>query len=426
MTGEEKIWIRVDGKPVEDHALDADTFSKIVKNFQGLIYELKERYDSLRDYKLYISDIKPGSSVIGLSNPMGNIHKAYGIVNSVALGINNANSCEDIDTQINKMNKTNKASKILKHIDKFWPKKDIWMGITMGEEPPKDKNKYIYFNPSKRKFIEELIKKYHEPINSYEHGILIALDSDLKRFGLKTLHSKIKGKYDSLPTNLKDNIANYFDKPVKIYGEYDIIKKEFIKINSISMSDQVQMKIFGSSKPNKRLKDAIDEVLSLLDSLINSKYTLDDHIGISKIDALKKALDKLEDRVEFKHFSETREDMLWDYTDVLRLFSMKYNKYKTLDALIEMKELFNDFIYGILLPIPDKIEKNQCEGCNLNTYESLLLTYKTKLNSRLTEIESKYDDILPTYEELKENVEKIKLDDDLKVELGKIVRGERQ
>ena len=41
MTGEEKIWIRVDGKPVEDHALDADTFSKIVKNFQNLVYELK-------------------------------------------------------------------------------------------------------------------------------------------------------------------------------------------------------------------------------------------------------------------------------------------------------------------------------------------------------------------------------------------------
>ena len=426
MTGEEKIWIRVDGKPVEDHALDADTFSKIVKNFQNLVYELKEKYSSRRDYKLYVSDFKPGSSVVGLYNPLGSIHKTYGIMNDLAIGINNANSCDDINAQISKMDKTNKAPRILGYLNKIWSEKDIWIGIAVGEEPPKDKNKYIYFNPSKRKFIEELIRQYHEPIRLYKHGILYSIDSDLKKIGLKTLHGKISGIYDSLPTHLKNNIANYFDKPVKIYGEYDEINKKFIKIDSITMSDQVQMNIFGLSRPDKRLKGAIDEVLSLLDSLINSKYTLDNHIGISKIDALKKALDNLEDRVEFKHFSETREDMLWDYTDTLRLFLMKYDRVKSPNALSEMKEVFNELIYDILLPIPDQIEKNQNENYNLNTYKEILLKYETKLNSRLTEIESKYKDILPTYEELKEKVEKIKLDEDLKVELGKIIRGEGQ
>jgi hypothetical protein len=426
MAGEEKIWIRVDGKHVKNHALDIDKFSKIVKNFQKIVCELKDRGDSPREYKLYIQDIKPGSSVIGLSNPIYNMHKSYGIINKFAIGINNAQSCDDIDKHIKQIGKAGKAPDILKYAEQFWSDDEDIISIYFGEEPPEDKEEYLYFDPSKRKLITELSKRYHEPVMASKHGILIALDSDLKKFGLKTPTGKITGKYDSLPDDLKKEIKDFFDKPVKIHGEYDVIKKEFISIDSIIMSDQVYMEIFGSSKPNERLKDAINEVLSLLDSLINSKYTLDDYIGISKIDALKKALDNLEDRVEFKHFSETREDMLWDYTDVLRLFLIKYNKYKTPDALIEMKELFNNIIYDILLPIPDKIEKNQCDGYNLNTYESLLLTYKTKLNSRLTEIESKYEDILPTYEELKENVEKIKLDEDLKVELGKIVRGEGQ
>jgi len=425
MTGEEKIWIRVDGKHVESHALDANTLSILLHHFQELLYMLKERQDSPASYKIYVKDIMPGSSIVGLSNYTGNLHRAYGIVNNMVLGINTANSCEDIEVKINNINKSNKAVKILTHFIKLWPEHGTEIGIAVNEEPPKDSTEYTYFNPSKRKYIEELIEKYHEPVKIYKHGILISLDSDLKRFGLKTSSGKIKGKYDSLSEKLKNEISEFFDKPVKIHGDYDEIKKEFVKIYSISISNEVIMQIFGKSKPDNRLKKAIENLIYSLDNIVEDKNTIENYLpNGSKIDSLKNTIDDLEKAIKFKYFSEEREDILWDYTDTLRLFLLKYDTTKSAHALIEMMDLFNEYIYDILLPIPEQIEKNQNEEYSLKTYEAVLSAYENNVRERLNEIKTKYDYLLPSYEELKESVEKIKFDEDLKLELGKIIKGE--
>ncbi|MBA2868880.1 hypothetical protein [Methanococcus maripaludis] len=422
MGKKERIWIRVDGKSVVDHKIDAKKLAEILSNFQEMVYRIKPRWSRNSDYTVYVDKIEKGSTQIGIDHRSDsqNLHNTYGIVNDLVLGVNDATSSEELGKCLNAENNEGLVSELLRHTGKFWSNSDDEISIYYAEDPNDDKKEAIILKPEKKALFEKLDIELHTPIRTHKYGVLTALNSDLKHFELKTSEHKIKGNYDKLLPEVQKELKEYFEKPVKIHGKYDRIKKEFLEIYSISHSTDVEMDVFGPCELPESVNRAVDELLNGFENLMKQTGTLYTYLS-SPNKELIDAIEKLEGTLDFEYCAEKREDAVWDYNGVLMLFLKKYTPNDTNPALKELMNIFNEYLYYILLPIPEKIKNGEITEYGLGTYDPIMDGYIAKLDMELRALKKKYAHMLPTYQELRDEAGIIELDDELKEEIKKIL-----
>ncbi|MBP2202147.1 hypothetical protein J3E07_001588 [Methanococcus voltae] len=418
MTKNKALWLRIDGNSVKDHKITMEEFSKLTGDFQKLVEKLRGFKENPAEFTLYIEDIKPGSAILKCSTAINDSTKLYGVVNNYVSDINNAETGEDIEKHLIDNNLKLRIPDIIKYTSRVWSNDKNDISICCSEELPKSNSEYTYFNKSKMNIIEELDSKYHKPQHVDKYGILTAVDLDLKKFTLKTVSRKIKGSYLGLSENLQESILSFANRSVKIHGKYDNVKHEFIVINSISPYKGIQMDIFGNAVLDEGLKKAVRNLETCFDELINyesNKQKLTKFITHDPVDELKKAISRLENTLNFRKYEDEREVILWNYFTTLNLYLRNYNVKKSKPIIQEMKSLFYEYIYDILLPIPDQ------ESLEFNSvaYLSILEDYDDNLSKKLNELDEKYAELRPSYEELKNESLSIELDEDIQSEFRK-------
>lgn len=250
------IWIKVEGKIVQDGSIEISNYAKILLNYQKLIHVLQEvNFPKARKgaFKLFLTNVYPGSSISKIQPQFQtSVLSSEPIYDKITNDFKELfeSLLQDDDEFIKELESRIKDPgeilKFLKPAREILSKKDYRVYTGFSIEMPKS---YIIFPQDREELIDSLIKKYTEDAAIEIKGIIIRRKSDDPRhFIIKTVEG------DTITVNHTQELENYIHqlylKPVIAKGimRTGIRKKEFEELVKLSPFNIVSLDSLGDFK----------------------------------------------------------------------------------------------------------------------------------------------------------------------------------
>jgi len=209
------------------------------------------------------------------------------------------------------------------------------------------------------------------------------------------------------------SLLDYDTLYLKIKGVMRKLKPYFIKCRA-----EFDNFIHNQLPSNEDIKKYYRAVCKM-----NKGFLLSECMGMNEQEHLQRAIEELEQSVNFEYRANERNEVLWKYTDTLFIMLDKYdgsNEFKK--ALLQMKGLFNNTLLSIISPYPESLSGNPAEvKKELEIYNSNLDKKIKEFYESLEIIKDNYPKYFLTYEELLNDIENMKFDEKTDRLISKII-----
>jgi len=213
-------------------------------------------------------------------------------------------------------------------------------------------------------------------------------------------HLKIPQEFEDIQKTMKHIVKN-------LAGKFKMKWDDFDKFIHDELPD-------GEIKEFYRIVKKVNDAFDLL---ISDKITLSSifNLGTSKVDALRKAIEHLENSIKFKYMAEDREEALYYYTDSLMLFLDNYNDNATCKEILkDMRKVFEDDILSIISPYPETLRGNEKKRkVELERCLEVINSKIEMLYNKIDSIENRHVEYFPTHDDLVDDIRKIEISEEV-------------